>query len=180
MVKYYLVLSRFVQIGKTYFQEDTMKTISKIIALMMIAIIACFSLASCGEEKKEESTQTATSFHSGDEYANKGDYKKVAVKVEKDNPKSLNKVMKDISKGKYDNKVVEIEGTNNRLGDCCQVIQKDSGKTYAATYYIINSTFPIDYPENGATISLKGLVVVSKKTGARHLEVPKDQIKTVS
>ena len=43
-------------------------------------------------------------------------------------------------------------------------------------YYLIDAVFPNDYPEKNAHIKLRGLVVVDENNGARHLEVPKDQL----
>ncbi len=146
----------------------------------MAALLACFALGACGEESDNTSsndTQTATSYHSGSEYA-KSNFKKVAVKVKKDSAKDMTKVMKDITAGKYDNKVVEMEGINTRYGNCAGILQDNGdGTKVGAMYYIINGIFPKDYPDKDAKIRLKGLVV--EENGVRHLEVPKDQLEVL-
>lgn len=92
----------------------------------------------------------------------------------------MTSLMKDISKGKYDNKVVEIEGINTTYGNSCGILEKnDDGTLVGAMYYLIDGVFPTDYPAKDAHIKLKGLVVRDDNTGARHLEVPKDQIEVI-
>lgn len=154
-----------------------MKSAGKILALLMAAVIAgtiCFALSACGSEN--EGSTTATSFHSGNEYA-KTDFDKVEKSIEDNNTKVYKAFMKDVLAGKYDNKVVEIEGTNTLYGDCAGILQKQKdGINVGAMYYIINSTFPNDYPEKGAKIRLRGLVVVNETNDSRHLEVSKDYL----
>lgn len=139
----------------------------------MAALLACFALAACGDASSSKD-QIATSYHSGSKYA-KADYNKVKVKVSHNNPDNMTKIMEDIRDGKYDNKVVEMEGDNKLLGTSAQILQsKGKGEFVGAMYYLINGIFPKDYPDEGVKIRLKGLVVV--ENGARHLEVPKDQL----
>lgn len=157
-----------------------MKKIIKSLAIISAIVLAAFAFASCGEEIKSNTSSsnqvTATSYHSGKEYAS-ADFKKADKTVEYEDNKAMTSLMKDISKGKYDNKVVEMEGTNTTYGSSCGILEKnDDGTLVGAMYYLIDSVFPTDYPAKDAHIKLKGLVVVDDTTGARHLEVPKDQL----
>ena len=155
-----------------------MKTIVKISALIMAIAMVCFVFAACGDDKGEGST-IATSYHSGTEYAS-ADFDKVETEVEYGDNKTMTTVMEDITKGKYDNKVVEMEGINTRYGTSCGILEENEDGTFVgAMYYIIDGVFPLDYPEKDAKIKLRGLVVVDETNGSRYLEVPKDQIEVL-
>ena len=118
----------------------------------------------------------ATKYHSGTEYAT-ADYEDVKKEIKYEDNKSMTKLMKDITAGKYDNKVVEMDGINTRYGSSCGILEKnEDGTLVGAMYYLIDAVFPNDYPEKNAHIKLRGLVVVDENNGARHLEVPKDQL----
>ena len=155
-----------------------MKTLVKSLALVMAIAMACFAFVACGDDASSSSaTQTATSYHSGKQYAT-ANFKEIATEVEYEDNKAMTALMKDITKGKYDNKVVEMEGTNTTYGGCCGILEKnDDGTLVGARYYIIDGVFPNDYPPKDAHIKLKGLVVMDDTAGVRHLEVPKNQIK---
>lgn len=162
-----------------------MKTLIKLLASTMAIALVCFAFAACDEEIGSNSSTTpdnqvkATSYHSGKEYAT-ADYKKAEESIEYEDNKAMTSLMKDISKGKYDNKVVEIEGINTTYGNSCGILEKnDDGTLVGAMYYLIDGVFPTDYPAKDAHIKLKGLVVRDDNTGARHLEVPKDQIEVI-
>lgn len=151
----------------------------------MAIALGCFAFAACDEEiasssgTSSNSQVSATSYHSGKEYAT-ADYKKADETIEYEDNKAMTALMKDISKGKYDNKVVEIEGINTTYGTSCGILEKnDDGTLVGAMYYLIDGVFPTDYPSKDAHIKLKGLVVKDDTTGARHLEVPKDQIEVI-
>lgn len=151
-----------------------MKTVFKITALIMAMAMVCFVFISCGE--KEEGSTVATHYHSGTQYAT-ANYDEVATEVEYEDDKTMTVLMKDITAGKYDNQVVEIEGFNTRYGESCGILEKnEDGTLVGAMYYLIDGVFPTDYPEKDAHIKLRGLVVVDESNGARHLEVPKDQL----
>lgn len=149
----------------------------------MVIAMASFVFVACGESDSDSGSKTgddnkvtATSYHSGKEYAS-ANYDDVKKTVKYEDNKDMTQVMKDITAGKYDNKVVEMEGTNTRYGSSCGILEKnDDGTFVGAMYYLIDGTYPTDYPEKDAHIKLKGLVVVDETSGARHLEVPKDQL----
>ncbi len=152
-----------------------MKLIIKISAIIMVIAAACFVFAACGSA--DNGPTIATSYHSGKEYAS-ADYDDVKKEVKYEDNKVMTAVMKDITAGKYDNKVVEMEGTNTLYGASCGILEDNNdGTLVGANYYLIDSVFPNDYPEKGAHIKLRGLVVVNKSNGTRYLEVPKDQLK---
>ena len=162
-----------------------MKALVKSLALIMAIALVCFAFAACGEEIKSSTgtssnnTVSATSYHAGKEYAT-ADYKKAEKSVEYEDNKTMTSLMKDITKGKYDNKVVEMEGINTTYGSSCGIVEKnEDGTLVGAMYYIIDAVYPTDYPAKDAHIKLKGLVVQDKTTGARHLEVPKDQLEII-
>ena len=162
-----------------------MKTLVKSLALVMAIAMVCFAFAACGEEiasssgTGSNSQVSATSYHSGKEYAT-ADYKKADAEVEYEDNKKMTSLMKDITNGKYDNKVVEMEGINTTYGSSCGILEKnDDGTLVGAMYYLIDAVYPTDYPAKDAHIKLKGLVVKDDTTGARHLEVPKDQIEVL-
>ena len=146
-----------------------MKKIIKLSALVMAVMMCCCIFLACGEEE-------AKNYHSGKEYA-AANYQDVKKNVKYEDNKTMTKVMKDITAGKYDNQVVEMEGINTLYGSSCGILEKnEDGTLVGAMYYLIDSNFPTDYPEKDAHIKLRGLVVVNKENGARHLEVPKDQL----
>lgn len=161
-----------------------MKALVKSLALVMAVALVCFAFVACGEEVNNTGATSnnqvnATSYHAGKEFAT-ANYKKAAAKVEYEDNKKMTSLMKDISKGKYDNKVVEIEGINTTYGSNCGILEKnDNGTLVGTMYYLIDSVYPTDYPAKDAHIKLKGLVVRDDNTGARHLEVPKDQLEVL-
>lgn len=156
-----------------------MKTLVKITALVMAIAMVCFVFVACNDDKNDEGSTTATSYHSGKEYAT-ADYKEVATEVEYKDNKTMTSVMKDINAGKYDNKVVEMEGTNTMYGSSCGILEDNNdGTLVGAMYYLIDGVYPNDYPAKGKHIKLRGLVVVNENNGSRHLEVPKDQLEVL-
>lgn len=153
-----------------------MKNLIKLTAFIMAIALVCFVFMACGDNKSSTGSTAPTSYHSGKEYAT-ANFSEVETEVAYKDNKVMTKVMKDISAGKYDNKVVEMEGTNTRYGSSCGILEDNNdGTLVGAMYYLIDAAFPNDYPEKGAHIKLKGLVVLDKESGARHLEVPKDQL----
>ena len=81
----------------------------------MAVAMVCFVFMACNDGKKAEGSKAATKYHSGTEYAT-ADYEDVKKEIKYEDNKSMTKLMKDITAGKYDNKVVEMDGINTRYG----------------------------------------------------------------
>lgn len=146
---------------------------TKIIALVM-ALALCVSLfAACGSNNGNTSSQTKM------EKAIAGaDYNNIIMTIGEKDYDKMQDVVSSLANGKFDFSVLKITGESERRSSNCSIIVKnDKGEGRGLSWQIIDGKYPDDYPEDGATVTITG-VLTKDDNNASVLMVPADKVET--
>ena len=152
-----------------------MKKLFRTAAILTAAalVITLFAACSCRPENSKKK-YVVKDFHSEVQNA---DYANPEVSVEINDFNTMSDFMKGFTNGEYDGEVIKITGINKHRGNTCSIVQqKDNGSSLGVTWEILDGTFPDDYPEAEAKITISGVVEVTREDGARAIEVLKSNV----
>ncbi len=107
------------------------------------------------------------------------DYSKVDLTIEYGDYEAINTLMNEMQEGKYDGKVIKIDGISSKMVTSCSIMEdKGEGEKIGVGYAIQGEENLDNYPTDGARVELVG-VVVSNEYAVRSLSVPKDQLNVI-
>ena len=133
-------------------------------AIAMVLVISAALFASCGGGGSTDIDLDSV------------DYSKVSLTIKANDFDKMEEFHSELERGKYDRNIIKITGENaKRNSNCSILIKNDKGVGLGVSWEVINGKFPDDYPDDGATITITG-VLVKDSNGARVLKVPADKI----
>lgn len=140
-----------------------MKKTIRLMAIAMVLVISAALFASCGGGSTDIDLDSV-------------DYSNVSLTIKAKDFDKMEEFLNELESGKYDRNIVKITGENaKRTSNCSILIKNDKGVGRGVSWEVVNGKFPDDYPDDGATITITG-VLVKDSNGARVLKVPADKI----
>lgn len=141
-----------------------MKKTIRLMAIAVVLVISAALFASCGGGASTDIDLDSV------------DYSNVSLTIKAGDYDRMKELVDELGAGKYDRNVIQITGENaKRTSNCSILIKNDKGVGLGVSWEVINGKFPDDYPDDGATITITG-VLVKDSNGARVLKVPADKI----
>ncbi len=161
-----------------------MKTITKIMAVVMALALTAMVFAACGsgsttESKADDASSQAVESSDTESKADGGDvdYSKPEKTITEFS--DLETFAKELQSNGNQGMVVKITGINSRsnFGAKATISISDGDKTKIGTTYKIDGVDKIDdYPENDANIEITGVVTLEEGGIGCFIAVPKDQV----